>query len=60
MQCVNSYQDIKTPEEEQEEWEERILLESMMDEYDEEEADGCSYVQYKSNCRRQIAQMKNN
>lgn len=54
MRCVNSYQDIKTPEEEEEEWDEEMELQRMAEEYDPEEAGGCSFSQYMANCRRSL------
>lgn len=58
MISCNSYQDIKTPEEIEEDdyWESEY--EDMVDEYDQEEAGGCSYAQYKANCRRIINQRR--
>lgn len=58
MRSCNSYQDIKSPEEmeEDERWEDEY--ESMLEEYDPEEADGCSFAQYKANCRRMINQRR--
>lgn len=54
MRSCNSYQDIKTPEEIEEDscWESEY--ESMVEEYDPEEADGCSLAQYKANCRSML------
>ena len=52
MQCAKSYQDIKTPDEIEEEYEEEAYLERMAEEYDPEEAGGCSFAQYMANCRR--------
>lgn len=54
MRCVKSYQDIKTPDKEQEEREFESILESMLEEYDPEEAGNCSFQQYKENCIRQL------
>lgn len=55
MRSVNSYQDIKTPEEEEKDRDYDSLLQSMLDEYD---SDMGSYQAYKLNCIRKIRKMR--
>lgn len=56
MRSVNSYQDIKTPEDLEEENTYESILQSLLEEYDPE----CgSYSAYVSNCRRQARNIMN-
>ena len=56
MRSVNSYQDIKTPEDLEEENTYESILQSLLEEYDPE----CgSYNAYASNCRRQARDIMN-
>lgn len=56
MQSINSYQDIKTPEDIEEEDLFEARLDSLLDDFDPEEAaaHGCSYQRYKQNCINQL------
>ena len=51
---LRSYQDIKTPEELEEEMEEESLYESLLAEYDPDEGD---YKAYKNWCRRRAREI---
>lgn len=56
MRSANSYQEIKGPEELEEEQEYENELQGMLNEFDPEEAaaHGCSYRTFKQNCRRTL------
>ena len=51
---LKSYQDIRTPEELEEEREEENLYESLLSEYDPEEG---NYKAYKDYCRRRAREI---
>lgn len=51
MECVRSYQDIKSPYDYEEENLYDEMVEEYAEEYDPEEAEGCSFSTYMSNCR---------
>lgn len=54
MRCANSYQDIETPEEMEEENTYESIYERLLEEFDPEEAaeNHCSYASYRANCAR--------
>lgn len=56
MRCANSYQDIKGPDELEEERIYEHELEAMLDEFDPEEAEanGCSFQTFRQNCIRTL------
>lgn len=58
MRSANSYQDIDTPEDEEEQNEFDSALEEMLDEYDPDEAGSCSFTTYKNNCMRFLRSKK--
>lgn len=56
MRSANSYQDIKGPDELEEEMAYEHELQSMLNEFDPEEAaaNNCSFARYKQNCIRTL------
>lgn len=57
MRSCNSYQDIKTPEELEEESVYQSQLQEMLDEYDPDM--GCAFQQYKLTCIRKLRERRN-
>lgn len=62
MRCAKSYQDIKTPEEIEEEQEFESELDEMLEEFDPEEAaaNHCSFATYRANCRNILNRRRQN
>lgn len=57
MQCCNSYQEIKTPEDLEEEVIFESIYEELLDEWDPDEAGNCSFNTFANNCRSQARRM---
>lgn len=59
MRSCNNYQDIEDPEEENGKSELETLVESMLEDFDPEEAEAnhCSYNNYVANCYRRASQI---
>ncbi|MBQ0165478.1 MAG: hypothetical protein KBT02_00035 [Treponema sp.] len=56
MRSCNSYQDIKTPEELEEEAIYESQLQDLLDEYDPDMS--CTFQQYKSTCIRRLRERR--
>lgn len=54
MRCVNSYQDIKSPDELEEERCYESILESLLEEYDPDEGD---FKAYQNWCRKRAREL---
>lgn len=54
MRSYDSYQDIETPEEIEEEFAFESELDSLLAEYDPAEAGNCSFQQYRLTCIRRL------
>lgn len=54
MRCVNSYQDIKSPDELEEERCYESILESLLEEYDSDEGD---FKAYQNWCRKRAREL---
>lgn len=54
MRCVNSYQDIKSPDELEEEKCYESILESLLEEYDPDEGD---FKAYQNWCRKRAREL---